>query len=83
MGENKLSFLKGIRKGRKKLSPELAGRDFGREKETSAAFLQLQILSEPCPGDNAVDMGMEIQFLSPGMQDLYDAGSGAKGPGIL
>lgn len=48
-----------------------------------AAFLQLQILSEPSPGDNAVDMGMEIQFLPPGVQDLYDTGSGAEESRIL
>ena len=49
----------------------------------SAAFLQLQILSKPCTGDNAVDMRMEIQLLPPGVQNLYDTGSGAKESGIF
>lgn len=48
-----------------------------------AAFFQFQILSEPCAGDNAVDMGMEIQFLSPGVEDLDDTGSGAEESRVL
>lgn len=83
MWENKHPFLKSIVQCRKKLSPELACQDFGREKEMFTAFFQLQILGESCPGDNAVDMRMKIQLLSPGVQDLDDAGSGAEEPGVL
>ena len=81
--ENKLAFLKSIRKRSKELPPELACQDFGREKEMSAAFLQLQILSESSAGDDTVDVGMEIQLLSPGVQDLYNTGSSAEEPGVL
>lgn len=77
-GEGKLpAFIKGVQGG-KKLPPELRGKDFSWNKEAIAAGLQLPVRGEATPGDDAVDMGMEVQLLPPGMEDLDDAWGGAQ-----
>ena len=61
-----------------RISPD-AGRSMTEMAEAAiAAGLQLPVRGKATPGDDAVDMGMEVQLLPPGMEDLDDAWGGAQ-----
>lgn len=61
-----------------KLAAELLAKDPDGEKELFAAFAQLSILGQAGTGNDAMDMGMKIQLLSPGMKDLDDTRGGTE-----
>ena len=80
--ERKLpAFMKGV-EGGKELSPELSGKDPGGDEEAAATGPKLPVPGEPAAGDDAVDVGMEVELLPPGMEDLDDARGGTQEPPV-
>lgn len=62
----------------KKLTLELVAKDVDRNKEGIRRFFQLPVSGQTAAGNDAVNVRVVIERLSPGMQDLDNAGSGAK-----
>lgn len=62
-------FIKGI----EELAPELCAEHLDGYEELSAAVYELHGRRKASAGDDAVDMGMVIKFLPPGMQHLYES----------
>lgn len=75
-GKGKLPVLMERIQGCKKLSPKLCRKDLCREEEAIAAGAQFSIRGKAASGNDAMDMGMEVQLLPPGMKDLDDTGGG-------
>ena len=67
--------MKGV-KGGKEFPTEFSGKNFCGNKEPLPADPELSVPGEPTPGNNTVDVGMEVKLLPPGMEDLYDAWGG-------
>lgn len=57
---------------------ELVPEDLDRDKESAGRKADLTVPGQASGGNDAVHMDMVIQFLVPGMEDLYDAGGGAE-----
>lgn len=57
-----------------KFPSEFGSHDLDGEIEFAAAQIQLKVLRQSASRDNAVDMGVKIELLSPGMENLDDAG---------
>ncbi len=56
------------------LTFKLITQDFYRNKEPITGFFELSILRQSTTGNDTVHMHMILQFLIPGMKDLYDPG---------
>ena len=77
-GKGQPAAGKKLLKGREKDAAEFFTEDPDREKEMFTTAYELPVRRKAGTGNDAVDMRMEIQLLSPGMKDLDDAGNGAE-----
>lgn len=69
--------VKGLQ-GSQELPPEEFAHDSRRDEERILPFDKLKVTGQAVPGNDAVDMGMVVQLLAPGMEQLDDAWHGTK-----
>ena len=69
--------VKGVQGG-KELPFELCSEHPGRDKEMVSCHLKPAVFGKAAPGDDAVDVGVEVELLPPGMEYLDDAGYSAQ-----
>lgn len=72
-----LTIVKFLKMG-KEFAAELFRNDLHGDEKGSAAAPELKISGKAAAGNDAVDVRMIVQSLSPGMEHLDDAGDGAK-----
>lgn len=77
-GKGQPASGKKFLKGSKEDAAELFTEDPDREKEMFATADKLPVRRKAGARNDTVDMGMEIQLLSPGVKDLDDTGNGAE-----
>ena len=76
-GEAKFPPSEGGVQSRQKLTPEYATEDaFGQEKAVGADDPVALVQRQSAPGDDAMDVRMEVEFLPPGVWDQRPAQSG-------
>src|SRR5262249_26041286 len=71
-----------LAQGLQKEAAEEAAEDAHREEEARPATHPLAVRGTPASGHNAVQVGMEMKILSPGMQDGEEAGLRAQMFGV-
>jgi len=77
-GKGQPASGKKLLKGREEDAAELFTEDPDGEEEMFTAANKLPVRRKAGAGNDAVDVGMEIQLLSPGVKDLDDTGNGAE-----
>lgn len=72
--KSQLSSVEALIKQGKKLAAKFSSENASRNEEATAASFEHSVLGESAAGNNAMDMWVEIEFLSPGVQYLDNAG---------
>ena len=73
-GKTEFPFFMILLQACKEFAAELGCEYFGRDEKMRTALFQFSVFCQAAAGYDAVDMGMEIQFLPPRMKYLDDSG---------